>query len=507
MLNIGKLFAKGIYQLNKTHLFKSRLFSSIYTISDTIFALSSGHGKCGVAVIRISGSKSAEVILKMTKQNKLPRPRRALLSPLFDHRSGERLDKALILWFPRPDSFTGEDVCELHVHGGKAVIAAVFDTLGSIPGLRPAEPGDFTKTAFMNNKLDLTEVEGLGDLIHAETEAQRRQALKQMDGALSGVINLWSKLLLQCLAHVEALIDFGEDQHIEDGVLDNVRITLTGLCKEVSQHLNDNRRGERLRNGVNLAIIGEPNVGKSSLLNLITHRPAAIVSPIAGTTRDVVETALDIGGYPVVLSDTAGLCSTDDIIEKEGMKRARDKALNADLILHIVDISTIPDKTNENLSDNLKDFLCGSYIEGLDLSSIKNKIIVINKRDLGHETLVKKIKKLSTESLTHDHKVSIISCKTGEGMEEFLNALTGSIKELCENEASAYSPSLTQERHRIHVTKCLEDMENARNLLDRDVVFAAEYLRFAMNQLGKLTGKIGAEDILDVIFKDFCIGK
>lgn len=482
--------------ISRVFLLQCRV-SSILTHSDTIYALSSGQGKCGVAVIRVSGPRCADIFHKMTSRKKLPKPREAILTLLRDHGTGDPIDKALALWFPAPHSFTGEDVCEFHVHGGTAVIQAVFNCMSSVPGLRPAEAGDFTKRAFLNDKLDLTEVEGLGDLIHAETEEQRKQALRQMEGRLSEVINSWSKTLLNCLAHVEAYIDFGEDQHIEENVLNDVADQIHELCKEIKNHLEDNRCGERLRSGVKLAIIGQPNVGKSSLLNLITCRPAAIVSSIPGTTRDVVETALNIGGFPVVLCDTAGLRFTSDLIEREGVNRARERAEEADLILLMLDLSRV--ETGDQLWKSIQEI-----DKFFTSDTSKCRILIFNKCDLiGKDHLREVQNEISKLPYTH----SILSCRTESGLKEFLSILTEEIKKLCVGHPTMNSPSLTQQRHRVHVKQCLEDLQNSVATLEEDVVIAAEYLRFAMNQLGKLTGKIGAEDILDVIFKDFCIGK
>ncbi|CAL8306830.1 unnamed protein product [Lota lota] len=276
--------------------------------AETIFALSSGHGRCGVAVVRVSGPASSTALRSMAGLTcAMPPPRRALLRTITDPHSREVLDRGLILWFPGPHSFTGEDSAEFHIHGGPAVISAVLQALGSLAGVRPAEAGEFTRRAFHAGKLDLTEVEGLGDLIHAETEAQRRQALRQMSGDLGRLYQDWSYRLKRCLAHIEAFIDFSEDELIEDSVISQVDGWMCALQGEVESHLKDERRGERLRSGVQVVIAGATNAGKSSLLNTLCQRPAAIVSPVAGTTRDVLETALDIGGFPVLLSDTAGL--------------------------------------------------------------------------------------------------------------------------------------------------------------------------------------------------------
>ncbi|XP_057254405.1 tRNA modification GTPase GTPBP3, mitochondrial isoform X2 [Pezoporus wallicus] len=290
---------------------------------DTIFAVSSGHGRCGVAVIRTSGPGSRGALQSLTGRPALPPPRVLALRRIRDPATGEPLDRGLVVWFQGPQSFTGEDCAELHVHGGPAVVSGVLRALGSLPGLRPAEPGEFTRRAFRRGKLDLTAAEGLGDLIRAETEAQRRQALRQMEGELGRLYQRWSDALTQALAHLEAYIDFSEDDNVEEEVLSQVDATVRALEQEIGSHLQDGRRGEMLRGGVRAVIAGPPNVGKSSLLNLLCQRPAAIVSPAAGTTRDVVEVALNVGGYPLVLSDTAGLRDATDPVEQEGAAGSR----------------------------------------------------------------------------------------------------------------------------------------------------------------------------------------
>ncbi|CAL8349944.1 unnamed protein product [Gadus morhua 'NCC'] len=340
--------------LNKSRLKSSALSMAGRSISrgaapgsmcdaETIFALSSGHGRCGVAVVRVSGPASSTALRSMAGlTSAMPPPRRALLRTITDPRSTEALDRGLILWFPGPQSFTGEDSAEFHIHGGPAVTSAVLQALGSLAGLRPAEAGEFTRRAFHAGKLDLTEVEGLGDLIHAETEAQRRQAVRQMSGELGRLYQDWASRLKRCLAHIEAFIDFSEDELIEDGVISQVDGWVCALQGELEGHLKDERRGERLRSGVQVVIAGATNAGKSSLLNALCQRPAAIVSPVAGTTRDVVETALDIGGFPVLLSDTAGLRDSPDPVEQEGVRRARERVQQADLALVVVDCTLLP---------------------------------------------------------------------------------------------------------------------------------------------------------------------
>nr|CAB3251370.1 tRNA modification GTPase GTPBP3, mitochondrial-like [Phallusia mammillata] len=459
----------------------------------TIFAHSSGFGKCGVAVIRVSGEKTKQAMSAITKKKKLPNAKRVFVSRLWHPKSNTMLDRAVVFWFAAPSSFTGEDMCEFQVHGGPAVIASVLDALSSIEGLRPAEAGDFTKRAFLNDKLDLTEVEGLGDLIHAETEGQRRQAVHQMEGSLSSLYQTWTKQILKSMAHCEAFIDFGEDQHLGDQVLTNVVTEVKDVQLKIETHLQDSHRGERLRNGVRVCIAGLPNVGKSTLLNLITQRQAAIVSPIAGTTRDVIETALDIDGFPVLMSDTAGLRQSEDIIEKEGVSRAFKKIKEADLIVFLLcadslkssskDVGQLIEKQAKELG-LLKDF------------NGKQLLYVVNKIDLNMDT-----------AQENSDNTFYVSCKNMDGMSSFLKHFSTCVKDLCGAASIGSIPSITQQRHRKHLADCAQFLQQAIDNFDLDIVIAAEYMRMALHELGKISGKVDAEQILDVIFQDFCIGK
>ncbi|ODN03538.1 tRNA modification GTPase GTPBP3, mitochondrial [Orchesella cincta] len=288
----------------------------------TIYALATGGIRCALGVIRVSGPNTRQVLHKVgrfSSERKLPEPRKAVLKKLYDPMSDKVIDHGIVLWFPGPKSFTGEDSCEFHVHGGPAIITTLLRSIGNVPGCRMAEPGEFSKRAFLNGKMDLTEVEGLGDLISAETEMQRAQALNQMSGSLGSLYESWRDRIAKCLANAEAFIDFGEDENIESDILVRVEIEIESLVEEMTNHLKDQRKGERLRNGVRIAILGKPNVGKSSLLNLLCKRDVAIVSSIPGTTRDIVESCIDLRGYPVVFADTAGIRSSPDEIEKEGV--------------------------------------------------------------------------------------------------------------------------------------------------------------------------------------------
>ncbi|KAI1891805.1 hypothetical protein AGOR_G00147530 [Albula goreensis] len=474
--------------------------------ADTIFALSSGHGRCGVAVVRVSGPASGLVLSSMAGlAHSRTVPRTARLRNITDPRSQELLDRGLVLWFPGPHSFTGEDSVELHIHGGTAVITGVLQALGRLPGVRPAEAGEFTRRAFHAGKLDLTEVEGLGDLIHAETEVQRRQALRQMAGDLGQLYHDWSQRLIRCLAHVEAFIDFSEDELIEDGVLNQVDSSVSQLQAEVERHLQDGRRGERLRGGVQVVIAGVTNAGKSSLLNVLCQRPVAIVSPIAGTTRDVVETHLDIGGFPVQLSDTAGLRDTPDTVEREGVRRAMERVELADLTLAVLDSTHLP-KEHQGVPGFLLGHLRTLLPAGEDLeTALRRCLLVLNKSDLLSEEQVASLQSILSQAAELP-PACLLSCRTGHGMDHFMGALQKQVKSLCGDPLSG-APSLTQARHRAHLQQCVKALGQYHHYRDLDLALAAEGVRRALTSLGRITGRVGAEEILDIIFRDFCIGK
>ncbi|NXC32065.1 GTPB3 GTPase, partial [Campylorhamphus procurvoides] len=488
---------------------------------DTIFALSSAPGRCGVAVIRASGPGSRGALQSLTGTPKLPPPRVLALRHIRDPVTAETLDRGLVVWFPGPRSFTGEDCAELHVHGGPAVVSGVLRALGRLPGLRPADPGEFTRRAFRRGKLDLTAAEGLGDLIRAETEAQRRQALRQMEGELGQLYQRWSETLTQALAHLEAYIDFSEDDNVEEEVLSQgegwrgrrarlghpvpavpnatcpvaaVDGTVRALEQEISAHLQDGRRGELLRAGVHAVIAGPPNVGKSSLLNLLCQRPAAIVSPVAGTTRDVVEVALNIGGYPLVLSDTAGLRETTDPVEREGVTRARDRLCQADLVLAVLDATAVPPEPAG----------LGAALGVLQPPPDTPCVLVLNKADLLRDN-----KGPLRDTCAQSPPVpptTLLSCKTGEGLDHLLELLARQLAQLCGDPLGG-SPSLTQSRHSQHLEGCAAALARYGHERQRDLALAAEQLRLARRELGRITGHVGAEDVLDIIFRDFCVGK
>ncbi|XP_049285226.1 tRNA modification GTPase GTPBP3, mitochondrial [Anopheles funestus] len=486
-------------------LFSKQLNNLVFRQScrnnSTIFGISSGFGKCGVAVIRVSGPASQSIIHKKTRLKECPEPRRALLTKIFHGETRAMIDRGLLLWFPGPNSFTGEDTVEFHVHGGSAIVSAMYDSLATFADTRIAEPGEFTKRAFFAGKMDLTEVEGLADLIHAETEAQRRQALRQANGQLSCFYNDMRARLVNAIASIEAYIDFSEDQDVDDDVLHVAVQKIEAVIEELKVHLNDNRRGERLRNGVRAAIVGAPNVGKSSLINLLSQRNVSIVTSIAGTTRDIVESHYDIAGYPVILADTAGLrSSTDDVVESEGIARARTYVECADLLLLVVDASRIE-------SVNRLDAFMEEYIQalGIEQRMMPNTLTILNKCDLVDNVTLQWLKNNSTQ-------FTCLSCESKEGLAELMERMKTRLEQLCGNPA-VESPTISQERHRFHLKQCLTYLERFRDYFketapqDRDLAIVTHHLRNAVRCIGKITGTVETEEILDVIFSSFCIGK
>ena len=438
-----------------------------------------------LSVIRLSGPRATDALIFLTERQAfargrsardpaLPEPRRMALRTLFDPSSGEPIDRGLVVWFEAPNTETGEPMAELHLHGGRAVVNAALDAIQRLGFCRLAEPGEFTRRAFEHNKLDLTQAEAIADLVMAETDQQRRQALEQMGGALHRLYEGWRTLGLRTLAHLEAAIDF-PDEDLPSGIADEVKAGIVRLREEIAAHLDD-RRGERLRDGLHIAIIGPPNAGKSSLLNLLARREAAIVSETAGTTRDVIEVHLDLGGWPVVLADTAGLRETGDAIEQEGVRRARARAEAADLRLLVLDAGTDWQATLQALSGST-----AHWNPALD-------IVVVNKVDL---------------KLVDTVGVISLSAMSGAGLPELLERIARSVSHLMEQDANA--PPLTRIRHR-------EALVEAREALDRalgapEVALAAEDLRLALRALGRITGTVRVDELLDVIFRDFCIGK
>jgi tRNA modification GTPase len=449
---------------------------------DTIFALASGTGTAGVAVIRISGP-SAFSTLKLLTKKPLPKHRYASLRELLDA-NGNRLDQALVLSFPAPNSFTGEDIIELHLHGGRAVIEGVFIVLNSIDGLRMAEPGEFSRRAFENNKMDLTAAEGLNDLIHAQTLAQRSQALSQMDGSLRDIYEGWRSRLLGHLGHLEADIDF-PDEDLPEGVAGAVKPNILKFKNEIIQYLDDNRRGQAIRDGFRVVILGEPNVGKSTLLNVLAKSDVAIVSEEAGTTRDTIEVQLDLAGYPVRLIDTAGIRSATNAIEKEGIRRTFEKANDADLKLVLVRADSWP-----NMPDNLTKILD------------RKSIVIVTQSDRMDSDQLFHVKHLNSEVSIVD--IIGVSVKENFGLDDLFQAISTYIFDVMDGRDL---PSLTRVRHRKALEDCIAHIERFETNAGFDAVLAAEDIRMAVRSLGEITGRVDVEDMLDIVFSDFCIGK
>lgn len=441
----------------------------------TIFALATAPGKSGIAVARVSGSRVRAVLEAMT--GSCPEPRRAVLCRIAHPSTGELIDSGLVLYFPGPASFTGEDVAEFHLHGGRAVIKAVLAAIGSVPECRMAEPGEFSRRAFLNGKLDLTSAEGLADLIDAETETQRRQALLQSSGALSALYEDWRRRLIEACALVEAGIDFSDEADVSRWVFDQAAGAVRDLSKSIASHLDDGRRGEIIRDGFRAVLAGAPNAGKSSLLNALARRDAAIVSEEAGTTRDVIEVHLDISGIPVILADTAGIREARGAIEREGIRRSLERAKTADLLIWLVDAA-------EPKWDIPAEFI----------SATVPAIRVVNKLDLAGEQF--------RAGLEPD--VFALSAKTGEGLE----ALTGILgQRASERIGGVEGPAITQIRHRQLIEVCSGHLACFLTEDCTQTELRAEDLRLAASALGRITGRIDAEDVLGLIFGRFCIGK
>lgn len=442
--------------------------------TDTIYALSTPPGTAGVAVIRLSGTHAISIANTLSGIEHFT-PRTATRAALRDPLTAIILDDALIITFPCPASFTGEDVVELHTHGGVAVVQAVLRAIGQTQQARMAEPGEFTRRAFDNGKMDLTGTEALADLIHAETEFQRRQAMLHYQGGLRDLINQWRDELVGILAYCDATLDFA-DEELPETLEDAVQPRITALRQAITTFLNTASSGERLRDGIELAILGAPNAGKSSIINSLTGRDIAITSDVAGTTRDVVESHMDIGGYPFILADTAGLREeTDDVIEAEGMTRALNRAQSAQIRLLIFDATSLPsidDKTRALIN--------------------KDALIVINKADVANTNTLPPV--LS--------QAIIVSAHTKDGMDTLLQAITARAETLA---GTGETPTLTRQRHFDILRACVTELKAANQASEGELI--AESLRHATVQLGRMTGHVDVEDLLDVIFSDFCIGK
>lgn len=438
-------------------------------MNTTVYALATPAGRSGVAVIRLSGSGAGGMLDALAGLPR-PKPRMATLRALRDS-GGSVMDRGLVLWFPGPGSFTGEDSAEFHVHGGPAVIDAVLSALDEA-GAHPAEAGEFTRRAFENEKIDLTEAEGLADLIDAETEGQRVQALSQMSGSLRRLYDGWRDALITAMASIEGEIDFPDEADVPDALSHAAYEPLSELIGSMFEHLDDGRRGERIRTGFSIVLIGAPNAGKSSLLNCLARRDAAIVTDIPGTTRDIVEVQLTLGGFPVVISDTAGLREAVDAIEAEGVRRALDRAEHADLRIGVADA-----RSDEELVD-----LEGRLTDG--------DLLVLNKLDLG--------------SVSERDGAYRLSAKSGDGVE----ALEARIEQIVRDRLSAREmPALSRVRHRRAVETALEALSRCRDQLADAPELAGEDARLAVRALESLTGRVDVEDILDRVFSQFCIGK
>lgn len=436
------------------------------TDASTIFALSSAPGRAGVAVIRVSGPAVGHVLDRMVAPR--PKPRSAVYRTIQHPRSGEALDRAVVLWFAAPKSETGEDVAEFQIHGSRAVVAAILSALGEIDGCRLAEPGEFARRAFENGKLDLAEIEGLADLIDAETDAQRRQALAQASGSLSKLYESWRARLIEIAALTEAAIDFSDEGDVSASSFAEARKRAEILRKEIATHLNDGHRGEILRDGFRVALLGAPNAGKSSLLNALARRDAAIVSAEAGTTRDVIEVRLDLAGLPVIVSDTAGIREVSSEIEREGIRRSLAAARDADLVIWLAENpESIPPLT----------------------ISRETSLVIRSKADLPHES--------EFEGLA-------ISAKTGFGIDRLIEEIAQRASKAVGSETD---PALTQARHRQALENALNDIDAFLAGSADSIELRAEDLRRAAQALGRITGRVDVEDVLDQIFSRFCIGK
>lgn len=441
----------------------------------TIYALSTVYGKSGIAVIRISGSEVINILSKITSLDiKNIKSRYAYFTDIKDNVTRETIDKCLILYFKSPHSFTGEDVLEIQCHGSKAVLNSVFKVLGSFDNIRLAEPGEFSKRAFYNGKMDLTEAEGLADLIDAETSEQQKYAIRQMEGNLKNLYNSWRENLVKVLSVLEAYIDFPEE-NIPENLYNDILNTVFKIKEEIEKHLQGNNISERLKNGFRVVIAGSANAGKSSLINALTQKNTMIVSDIAGTTRDAVDVNLDIAGYPVIITDTAGIRKTDNPIEKMGIDIALEKINQADMVIALYDASE------------------ASFDNKLLPKSLSNIIYVANKIDKLSEKEKNKIKK---------QKHILISAKYGDGINDLANKIISIIKS---NFTSSSNILITRERYRTALLACLENLNNFS--LNKDIEFSTEDIRLACRYIGQITGFVKVDEILDNIFGSFCIGK
>jgi tRNA modification GTPase len=438
---------------------------------ETIFALSSGRPPSAIAIVRVSGPQAGPALTALA--GKTPTPRMATRALLRDA-AQQPIDDAVVLWFPGPASATGEDVAEFHVHGGQAVLAALFAALAAFADMRTAEPGEFTRRAFENGKLDLTEAEGLDDLIHADTDRQRRQALRQLKGLLGDKARDWRAQIIEASALIEAGIDFSDEGDVPAELIAPALARIKVLLREIEEVLAAQGQSERLREGLVVAIAGPPNVGKSTLINLLARREVAIVSPHAGTTRDIIEVQLDLDGYPVTVIDTAGIRETDDPVEQEGVRRARARAADADLVLWLVD---------------------GSHQQNRDEGAVP-AWVVRNKIDLDAE-----VGRSRSGQGGPDFE---ISASRGDGIPNLIAALVGFAQNYF---GTAEGGLIGRARQRQLLTETAFSLRRSISVVGEGEELAAEDLRLAVHSLGRLLGRVDVEDILDVIFKEFCVGK
>jgi len=443
----------------------------------TIYALSSGPGISGVSVIRVSGPETKKVILSLT-QGHFPKPKVATLKKINKINTNELIDEGIVIWFPAPKSYTGEDMVEFHVHGSRAIIEAVHSSISKVENCRLAEPGEFTKIAFQNGKINLLKAESISDLISSETEIQRQQAIKIMSGKSSDKFNSWREELIKILSKIEAKIDF-PDEDLPNDILNNIKTNSDKIKNEIQKILDDQKVGERIREGFKIAIVGPTNAGKSSLINYLSRRDVAIVSEIAGTTRDVIETHLNINGFPVVVSDTAGIRDSKNEIEKKGIKLAFKSAYDADLNIVLIEPKS-------------------AYFTGFlkELANNSKSILVVNKSDLGIEDMLYEFKKYSP---------IYISLKKEKNLDQLISTIKDKLKNQFINSEDIL---ITRERHRQHLEQCVSHLESFKNKNKiEDFDKAAEDLRLATRHLGMIVGKVDVEEILGSIFNDFCIGK
>ncbi|TEB29453.1 tRNA modification GTPase TrmE [Coprinellus micaceus] len=494
----------------------------------TIYALSTPPGRGGVGVVRISGPDALKEVWgrmvkpyagSTSKDLLNPTPWKLYRCRVVHPSTGETIDDGLAVYFKGPKSFTSEDVVELHLHSGRAVIAAALSALSTLPTLRSAEPGEFTRRAYLNGRLDLTQAEGLKDLIDAETEGQRKVAVRAAEGSVRQKFDELRKGVISALAKVEALIDFGEGEEIEEGVYEDAKQGVRRILDTVQGYLHDHRRGELLRSGIRLAIFGPPNAGKSSLLNFLAQREAAIVTPIPGTTRDVMELTLDIGGLPVIIADTAGLRKTEDVVEKIGVERARQAVQNADISICVL---SLPDLLEPPKTGTSKDLEHWRELVSPDTYCLFNKSDLLKTSpEIDTEALRMALVPSSPPSSGKENSGNQImawraSLIAGSGADEFLTGFSDALKRQFglsdSTPGSSSSPEvnpivITRSRHRDHLQSASRHLEMFLEYGPDDVVFAAEELRYAATAIGKVTGAIGVEDILDAVFRDFCIGK